>query len=295
MPRKCTLPISLTLLIALGCSGNSRQVGTSVGGATNTCPAGSERCDCYGNGTCDGHLECRSNLCVAGENAGGAGVGDSAGNSGAANTGGSISTGGAPVQDTGGATTSSTGGAVATTDSITPGGASSTGGATAAGGTESSGGVSGFGSTNMPGGVTSTGGTSNIISDTSMGATPAVGGGSNSGGTQSTTGGGPDGGQTSTAASTSAQTCGNGIVEGSEGCDPLPHDNDLGDGCTPLCTVEPMCPPAGGPCATRCRDGLVLGSEQCDDGNAVSGDGCSATCQVEDGFNCARSTQWQCV
>ena len=83
MPRKRTLPISLTLLMALGCSGNSRQVGTSVGGATNTCPAGSERCDCYGNGTCDGDLECRSNLCVASGN--GTSVGGSTGNSGAAN------------------------------------------------------------------------------------------------------------------------------------------------------------------------------------------------------------------
>lgn len=38
-----------------------------------------------------------------------------------------------------------------------------------------------------------------------------------------------------------------------------------------------------------CGDALlikVLG-EECDDGNAANGDGCSATCKVEEGFNCA--------
>jgi len=82
--------------------------------------------------------------------------------------------------------------------------------------------------------------------------------------------------------------CGDGKVEGAEGCDSLPHNNDLGDGCTPLCTAEPTCPAAGGPCTTTCGDGLVIGSEQCDDGNAVSGDGCSSNCQVEDGYQCSQ-------
>ena len=80
--------------------------------------------------------------------------------------------------------------------------------------------------------------------------------------------------------------CGDGVVEGSEGCDSLPANNDLGDGCTPTCMAEPTCPAAGGPCTTKCGDGLILGNEKCDDGNAVSGDGCSADCQVEDGFTC---------
>ena len=30
-----------------------------------------------------------------------------------------------------------------------------------------------------------------------------------------------------------------------------------------------------------CGDGVTLGSETCDDGNILSGDGCSATCTVE--------------
>ena len=87
--------------------------------------------------------------------------------------------------------------------------------------------------------------------------------------------------------------CGDGLVEGSEGCDPLPKNNDLGDGCTPTCMAEPTCPAGnasspGGACSTICGDGLVLGTEQCDDGNAVSGDGCSSTCQVEAGFTCTQ-------
>jgi fibro-slime domain-containing protein len=82
--------------------------------------------------------------------------------------------------------------------------------------------------------------------------------------------------------------CGDGKVEGTEGCDPLPKNNDLGDGCTPTCMAEPTCPPGGGACSTKCGDGLILGTEQCDDGNAVSGDGCSSTCQIEAGFTCAQ-------
>src|SRR5664280_1268585 len=87
--------------------------------------------------------------------------------------------------------------------------------------------------------------------------------------------------------------CGNGVVEGTEGCDPTTKNNDLGDGCTANCVAEPTCPAGtpsnpGGACTTKCGDGLVLGAEQCDDGNAVSGDGCSSTCQIEAGFTCTQ-------
>ncbi|HEY0710065.1 MAG TPA: DUF4215 domain-containing protein, partial [Polyangia bacterium] len=87
-------------------------------------------------------------------------------------------------------------------------------------------------------------------------------------------------------------TCGNGTREGSEQCDD--GDNDLGDGCTPFCRAEPVCPAGGGACTTSCGDGLLLpvdiaGGQQCDDGNTVSGDGCSATCQEEMGYACTES------
>lgn len=35
-----------------------------------------------------------------------------------------------------------------------------------------------------------------------------------------------------------------------------------------------------------CGNGLIQTGEQCDDGNTIDGDGCSSTCQVEDGFVC---------
>ena len=53
--------------------------------------------------------------------------------------------------------------------------------------------------------------------------------------------------------------------------------------------VEPgwQCPTAGSKCiAKRCGDGILAGNEQCDDGNNTSGDGCSATCQIEPGYAC---------
>ncbi|MCG5055415.1 MAG: DUF4215 domain-containing protein [Myxococcales bacterium] len=84
--------------------------------------------------------------------------------------------------------------------------------------------------------------------------------------------------------------CGNGTQEGSEQCDD--GNNDSGDGCSPFCRKEPLCPPAGGPCMTACGDGLLLpidlaSGQECDDGNTVSGDGCSAACKVESGYTCS--------
>ncbi|HEY2729453.1 MAG TPA: DUF4215 domain-containing protein [Polyangia bacterium] len=83
--------------------------------------------------------------------------------------------------------------------------------------------------------------------------------------------------------------CGNKIKEGSEQCDD--GNTATGDGCSPFCRLEPVCPAAGGACATACGDGLLLpidkaNGQECDDGNTVGGDGCSATCKVEPGFKC---------
>ena len=39
-------------------------------------------------------------------------------------------------------------------------------------------------------------------------------------------------------------------------------------------------------CTEICGDGYPVGSEMCDDGNSRSGDGCSASCLVESGFDC---------
>jgi len=90
-------------------------------------------------------------------------------------------------------------------------------------------------------------------------------------------------------------TCGNGKTEGREGCD----DGNLqgADGCSSSCSVErgftcsntcrEFCKvPAPSLCSPICGDGLVVGSETCDDGNHANGDGCSDICTIEAGFSC---------
>jgi cysteine-rich repeat protein len=98
--------------------------------------------------------------------------------------------------------------------------------------------------------------------------------------------------------------CGNGSLECGlyetgyrcEECD----DGNLvdEDGCSAACTQDPgwICPTPGAPCRVpTCGDGFVdswydatntFQSEECDDGNALSDDGCSAACTVESGWVC---------
>ncbi len=92
--------------------------------------------------------------------------------------------------------------------------------------------------------------------------------------------------------------CGNGLVECDqlglcEACDD--GDVDSGDGCDASCEFEGGfdCVSAPGqPCVeVVCGDGVIgfdqlVGGEGCDDGNALGGDGCDATCFVEFGFVC---------
>src|SRR5205809_2045974 len=49
----------------------------------------------------------------------------------------------------------------------------------------------------------------------------------------------------------------------------------------PDCAVPPPAPPLPPPPPPPCGNGVVEGTEECDDHNTVSGDGCSATCQLE--------------
>ena len=60
-------------------------------------------------------------------------------------------------------------------------------------------------------------------------------------------------------------------------------NNDAGDGCGAGCAVESGYACEGEPsaCATVCGDGIVAGTEECDDGNTASNDGCSASCEGE--------------
>jgi fibro-slime domain-containing protein len=100
------------------------------------------------------------------------------------------------------------------------------------------------------------------------------------------------------SACTSLEYCGDGIVNTpGEECD----DGNLSptDGCDGTCHTQPnfTCPPAGGACHSTvvCGDGKITGNETCDDGvgpdgHPGSGDGCSALCRVEPGFDCTGGT-----
>ena len=91
-------------------------------------------------------------------------------------------------------------------------------------------------------------------------------------------------------------SCGDGRVTGAEQCDDA--DDDPNDGCD-ACTVTEgwACPFPGAPCLPNCGDGINLNNaEICDDGNVVDGDGCSSTCDWEDGFACTgEAGHYTCV
>lgn len=87
--------------------------------------------------------------------------------------------------------------------------------------------------------------------------------------------------------------CGNSAIEDGETCDD--GDTDSEDGCSATCQVEDGYECSGEPsiCEVEengghCGNGNHQPSndEQCDDGNNVNGDGCSATCSIEDGYEC---------
>jgi len=56
---------------------------------------------------------------------------------------------------------------------------------------------------------------------------------------------------------------------------------------SPTCHAEPNCSSATGTC-TRSAGTDWSSTEGCDDGNTNNGDGCSSTCTVEPGYQCAQ-------
>ena len=96
---------------------------------------------------------------------------------------------------------------------------------------------------------------------------------------------------TNTNANTNTNTnqavCGDGVIEGGEGCD----DGDAvgSDGCSGLCQIEIGWVCSGEPsvCNETCGNGATDAGETCDDGNTVNWDGCSAACQLEPGWDCS--------
>ncbi len=121
MSRSLRATVILGSVIAVvGCAGSTAsdagsggaEAATATGGRTSTgavsstggvsespCPAGTERCICYGNGTCNAGLVRGSNLCVAlGADGGATGFGGAGGNAtGGTATGGSATGGGGSV------------------------------------------------------------------------------------------------------------------------------------------------------------------------------------------------------
>ena len=73
--------------------------------------------------------------------------------------------------------------------------------------------------------------------------------------------------------------CGNGFCGQKENCLNCPQDCSCG----------------GGPDGGNCGDGTKQGNEQCDDGNTVSGDGCSSSCKSEYCGNDACDTGETCI
>jgi cysteine-rich repeat protein len=69
-------------------------------------------------------------------------------------------------------------------------------------------------------------------------------------------------------------SCGDYTVQSGEDCDAGPSGSSS---CTPLCTY------------VTCGDGILTASagETCDDGDSLSGDGCSSYCNVETGWTCS--------
>ena len=99
-----------------------------------------------------------------------------------------------------------------------------------------------------------------------------------------------------------ANSCGNGVLEGTEVCDD--GNTADGDGCDAdckksdgeTCTGDDQCSSGicdNGTCepANTCGNGVVEGTEACDDGNTSGGDGCSAACLKENGETCTGDTQ----
>jgi len=109
--------------------------------------------------------------------------------------------------------------------------------------------------------------------------------------------------------------CGDGVLTGTEQCDDGMNNNTDRSCCDDQCrfkaprtrcedgnmgTVNDMCDGqnhcAGAPPVHKvsCGDGQKEGMEQCDDGNTVNRDGCSSTCQIEQGYLCDTATPNVC-
>ncbi len=79
--------------------------------------------------------------------------------------------------------------------------------------------------------------------------------------------------------------CSGELVACSGGCRDLSSDALNCGECGNACAAGLVC--AGGACEPTCGNGRLDTAEDCDDDNALSGDGCSSSCELEEGFTCA--------
>ena len=96
--------------------------------------------------------------------------------------------------------------------------------------------------------------------------------------------------------STCNAVCGDGIiVAGQETCDGNSQACTADGGLAGTQTCNAQCNGWNTCTATPiCGDGIVSGAEACDDGNTAAGDGCSATCTVEPGWQCTGTAPSAC-
>ncbi len=100
------------------------------------------------------------------------------------------------------------------------------------------------------------------------------------------------------AAGTLCYVCGNGEVEPGEACDEGDDADGSGciDNCSAINTAEGWHCPAAGVACVQCGNGTVDAPyETCDDGARAASDGCSASCQIEQGFVCTATAPTTCT
>jgi cysteine-rich repeat protein len=92
---------------------------------------------------------------------------------------------------------------------------------------------------------------------------------------------------------TTADTCSGGACKGGTGCGTHAACSPDGKGLV-ACQCLPGYSGDGITCAAGCGDAVKGPQEGCDDGGKVDGDGCSSSCNVESGWNCAGSAPTKC-
>lgn len=109
-----------------------------------------------------------------------------------------------------------------------------------------------------------------------------------SGGSGGSAAGGTGGGSTSGTGATSTADMGGGDPTGGTGGAAGGTGGSAGSGGSTMTTTTIGMNP------TVCGDGMVEGTEQCDDGGSSNGDGCSAACKVEPFYQCTSTGPSAC-